>query len=140
MPGSSVQWRFKVPHSVVEDAIEHNLPATLRSLRGDQRILFIAGRYDTVIPTAAVEKLFDECGSAQKTLSVLPVGHDYRDHPEQLRLVNETVLQWLDAPIAKGSGVLDFSRASSATVARRWSAPASFPREPMRSRRPPQSA
>ena len=127
VPSSSVQWQFNVPHSVVEDAIEHNLPAALRSLRGDQRILFIAGRDDTVIPAAAVEKLFEECGSAQKTLSVLPVGHDYRDHPEQLRLVNTTVLRWLDAPIAQGSGALDFPRASSATGARRRSVAVRLP-------------
>jgi pimeloyl-ACP methyl ester carboxylesterase len=95
-PGSSVQWQFKVPHSVVDDAVERDLPGTLRRLRHDQRILFVAGRDDTVIPSATVKKLFTECHSARKTFVVLPVCHDYRDHPEQLRMVNAAVLHWLD--------------------------------------------
>jgi pimeloyl-ACP methyl ester carboxylesterase len=113
-PGSSVQWRFKVPHSVVDDAVERNLPATLRKLRHDQRILFIAGRDDTVIPAATVEELSIECHNARKTFVVLPVGHDYRDHPEQLRMVNAAVLHWLDT--ADASDVVAFS----STPAPRW--------------------
>lgn len=101
-PGSSVRWQFKVPHSVVDDAIRLDLPARLRAMHDDQRILFIAGRDDTVIPAAAVQRLYAECGSRNKTLAVLPVGHDYRDHPDQLRRVNDTVLEWLDAPAAVG--------------------------------------
>jgi pimeloyl-ACP methyl ester carboxylesterase len=120
--GSSVRWNFTVPHSVVEDARQHDLPATLRALRDDQRILFIAGRDDTVIPTWAVERLFGECGSRNKLLAVLPVGHDYRDHPDQLRRVNRTVLEWLDAPAAVG-----WRRAPAAAPAPEWSAAACHP-------------
>jgi hypothetical protein len=94
--GSSVKWQFKVPHSVVDDAVTHDLPATLRAMRRDQRILFIAGTADTVIPEHVVKGLHDEC-NAQKTFLPLPVGHDYRDHPDQLRLVNDAVLTWIAA-------------------------------------------
>jgi len=95
-PGSSVKWQFKVPHSVVDDAVTHDLPATLRAMRRDQRILFIAGTADAVIPEHVVKGLHDECNAA-KTFLPLPVGHDYRDHPDQLRLVNDAVLTWIAA-------------------------------------------
>ena len=96
-PGSTVQWQFKVPPAVVVDAVGHDLPARLRTMPAHQRILFIAGRDDTVIPVSAVERLFGECSSRDKSIAVLPVGHDYRDHPDQLRQVNDAVLTWLAA-------------------------------------------
>jgi pimeloyl-ACP methyl ester carboxylesterase len=95
-PHSSARWHITVPHSVVSDALNFDLPATLAALRR-QRILFVAGRHDTVVPPDSVQGLYEKCG-ASATLKVLPVGHDYRDHPNQLRLVNRTVLEWLDAP------------------------------------------
>ncbi len=116
-PGSPVRWQYTVPHSIVEDAVGHDLPATLRAMRDDRRILFIAGRDDAVIPVAAVERLYEECGSRNKWLAVLSVGHDYRDHRDQLRLVNDTVLRWLDGrPPAVG-----WRRAPAAAPAPEWS-------------------
>ena len=92
-----MQWQFKVPPAVVADAVGHDLPARLRTMPAHQRILFIAGRDDTVIPVSAVERLFGECSSRDKSIAILPVGHDYRDHPDQLRQVNDAVLTWLAA-------------------------------------------
>ncbi len=84
-----------VPYSVVEDALAHDLPAALRTLR--QRILFVAGDRDEVIPVHAVRRLHDECGSPEREMIVLPVQHDYRDHPDQIEIVNRAVLDWLTA-------------------------------------------
>lgn len=95
-PGSTIRWQFRVPHSVVADAVTHDLPATLAELRRP-RILFVAGEHDQVIPVDAVLRLYEQCGSEDKSKVVLPVEHDYRDHPEQLRMVNQAVVDWLDA-------------------------------------------
>lgn len=87
------QRTFAVPYSVVEDAVSHDLPAALADLR--QRILFVAGEYDELIGVAPVAQLYAECGSADKTLAVLPVQHDYREIPNQIELVNRCVVDWL---------------------------------------------
>ena len=89
----SEQRTFAVPYSVVEDAVTHDLPAALEKLR--QRIFFIAGEHDRVIGVEPVRKLFDECGSPDKTFAVLPVWHDYRDVPEQIEIVNDRIMSWL---------------------------------------------
>ncbi len=66
-----------------------------RELR--QRILFVAGDRDTVSPAPGVQELFEECGSTDKELKLLPgVEHDYRHHSDQLDLVIRTVLEWID--------------------------------------------
>lgn len=109
-PGSTVQWQFKVPPAVVADAVGHDLPARLRAMPAHQRILFIAGRDDTVIPVSAVKRLFGECSSRDKSLAILPVGHDYRDHPDQLRQVNDAVLSWLAAGDAQRAQVAAATR------------------------------
>lgn len=85
---------FRIPHTVVDDALTHDLPTALRGLR--QRILFVAGVHDELIGVDPVWRLYDGCGSPKKELAVLAVRHDYRDHPDQIKTVNRTVLEWLD--------------------------------------------
>lgn len=86
--------KFRVPHSVVDDALGHDLPAALAGL--GQRILFVAGEHDELIGIGPVRRLHDECGSPDKELAVLPVQHDYRDRPEQIEIVNRCVLDWVE--------------------------------------------
>jgi pimeloyl-ACP methyl ester carboxylesterase len=94
-----MSWAFDVPHSVVEKAVAHSLPPALARLDERVRILFVAGTEDTVIPVDAVRRLHDECGTSHKTMRVLAVGHDYQDRPDHLRLVNASVLKWLDGAV-----------------------------------------
>ena len=44
-----------------------------------------------------MEGLLGECNATKDNCLPLPVGHDYRDHPDQLRQVNDAVLTWLAA-------------------------------------------
>lgn len=84
---------ISVPHSVVQDALRHDLPAALATVR--QRILFVAGERDRLIGVEPVRRLHAECGSPHKQLAVLPVQHDFRDLPDQIETVVGAVLQWL---------------------------------------------
>jgi pimeloyl-ACP methyl ester carboxylesterase len=95
VPYGPASWQFRVPRSVVDDALAHDLPAALSGLDGRVRILFVAGTEDEVIPAPAVRRLFEECGTPHKQMCVLPVGHDYRDRPDHRKLVNDAVLKWL---------------------------------------------
>lgn len=96
VPGTATLRGIRVPHTVVDDARGYDLPAALASLTVP--ILFVAGAADDVIPAAAVQRLYDECGSVEKKIVVLPgVQHDYRDHPDQLVAVEATVVGWLTA-------------------------------------------
>ena len=90
---------YWVPYSVVEDAITYDLPGTLQLLT--RRILFVAGEHDQLIGIEPVRQLFDECGSLDKELAVLPVQHDYRDVPAQIEIVNRCVLDWLNQGAAR---------------------------------------
>lgn len=95
-------WAFKVPRSVVDDAVAHDLPAALVRMDERVRILFVAGADDQVIPVAAVKRLHQECATSNKLIRVLPVGHDYRDRPDHRKLVNDAVLRWLAEGAAVG--------------------------------------
>ena len=95
-----VSWAFHVPHSVVLRAVKHPLPAALANMDKRVRILFIAGADDEVIPAHTVRRLYNECRTPEKTIRILPIGHDYRDRPDHRKLVNDTVLRWLAEPSA----------------------------------------
>jgi pimeloyl-ACP methyl ester carboxylesterase len=82
-----------LPHSAVEDALRFDLPSALRNLR--QRVLFVAGTEDELIPLPTVVQLHEECGSPRKELTVLPVQHDFADLPNQIEMVKRAVLEWL---------------------------------------------
>lgn len=98
-PYSPVQREFLVPYPVVADARDYDVTAALRDIR--QRILFLAGGDDGVVPSATVRQLHDLCGSPHRGMQVLAgVGHDYRDHPEQIDQVNDTILRWLEPPLS----------------------------------------
>jgi pimeloyl-ACP methyl ester carboxylesterase len=94
-PATGTLRTLRIPHTVVGDAARYSLPGALRSV--SQRVLFVAGLYDGVVPVDSVRQLHDECASPARTFVALPVEHDYRDHPEQLALVNRTVLDWIAA-------------------------------------------
>lgn len=102
VPYGSSTWQFRVPRSVVDDALTHDLPAVLSGFDERVRILFVAGTQDETIPAREVRRLYDECGTPHKQWSLLPVGHDYRDRPDHRKLVNDTVLQWLSEEPAVG--------------------------------------
>jgi len=87
--------RISVPYSVVQDALRHDLPAAVATLR--QRILFVAGERDELIGVAPVRRLHTECGSPRKHLAVLDVQHDFRDLPAEIETVVGTVLRWLSS-------------------------------------------
>ncbi|MDN5852254.1 MAG: alpha/beta hydrolase [Actinomycetia bacterium] len=84
---------FWVPSSVVDDACRFDLVDTLRRL--DRDVLFVAGDRDTVVDAGSVQTLHHACASPSSTFVQLPVGHDYRDSPAELRLVSDTVTKWV---------------------------------------------
>lgn len=92
-PVTGVNTAVRVPHTAVEDARRHDLPAALGRLRS--RILFVAGAWDSVISPTDVLRLHDGCGSPDKELVVLPIEHDYRHNPAQIDLVDRTIFDWL---------------------------------------------
>ncbi|MDN5852256.1 MAG: hypothetical protein L0K86_05285 [Actinomycetia bacterium] len=53
--------RYRIPYSVVEDALRYDLPTALTHLR--QRILFVAGEQDKLIGVEPVRELHAACGS-----------------------------------------------------------------------------
>ncbi|GAA4560918.1 hypothetical protein [Pseudonocardia xishanensis] len=83
-----------LPRAVLDDALRYDVDLARKSLV--RRVLFVGGERDEVIGPDVVRDLYDECGSPDKTLRILPgVQHDYRDHPDQIAAVNAAVLEWL---------------------------------------------
>ncbi|HSW99350.1 MAG TPA: alpha/beta hydrolase [Candidatus Saccharimonadales bacterium] len=93
LPNDPTQFRdFTIPYSFVEDAARYDALAVLPSLQMPK--LYIAGQDDTLVPPEKLRRAYDAAGDPKKFV-VLPMGHDYRKDPAQLKLVNDTIAQWL---------------------------------------------
>lgn len=85
--------KFMVPYAFVEDSLQYDGFKALKTVICPK--LFIAGENDEWITPIDVHALF-EAAPEPKDFEVLPgIQHDYRKYPEQINMVNQTILKWL---------------------------------------------
>lgn len=94
VPDSASTVTVRVPYSVAEDAKAYSTINPWENLH--QPIFFIAGEEDNIITPSSVRRLYEKCPSRHKDLAILPdVRHDYRYDEEQIKKVNNVILDWL---------------------------------------------
>lgn len=83
---------FILPYSFVEDAHQYDVKDVIDKLTMPK--LYISGEKDEVVDPKITQEL-SELAPEPKTFKSLPVGHDYRKDPKQMKLVHDQVLDFL---------------------------------------------
>lgn len=84
---------FQVPLSHLVDRDKYNVLEDVKKIRVP--IIFIAGEADELIPPEDVEVLFNNAKEPKNFITVPGVGHDYRFNDDEIRLVDEKILELL---------------------------------------------
>jgi len=83
---------FSIPYSFVEDSLQYNSLQVVSKLYMPK--LYIAGQDDSLVSPERLKEAYD-AAAEPKEFIVLPMGHDYRRDPEKLRLVNDTIADFV---------------------------------------------
>jgi pimeloyl-ACP methyl ester carboxylesterase len=84
---------FKVPFNHVLDRDQYNAFEDIKKIKVP--ILLIAGELDEIVPPEGVEKLFKNASQPKTFLSLPNIGHGYRLNDEEVKFVNEKILERL---------------------------------------------
>ncbi len=94
-PNGGDDVEFEIPISYLEDLNKYNVLKEVTKVKIP--ILLLAGELDAGITPVDVENLYEQANDP-KIFEVIPnIGHDYRLHKEQVGVVNNYILRWLDA-------------------------------------------
>lgn len=93
VPGQVTTREFSVPYSYVADRLQYDLSSTLKNLHAS--LIMIAGEEDTIAQATDIEQLFNQAPEPKVFINIPGIGHDYRHNLEQVRLVNDTILEAL---------------------------------------------
>lgn len=91
--GSKQQREFKVPYVNMEDANHYDLLIEVSENRAP--LLLVAGELDDVVLSDDVKKIYVNANEPKKLVVMKGMDHDYRHHPEQIKLVNQEVIEFL---------------------------------------------
>jgi alpha-beta hydrolase superfamily lysophospholipase len=84
---------FFLPYSFVTDALEYSAIRDVSKFT--KPILLLAGELDTHITPAHVEELYKKANEPKEYVVLSGIGHNYRTDKEQIKKVNDTILQFL---------------------------------------------
>lgn len=94
MPGSDEKVEFTIPVSYLEDLEKYDVLEEVKKLKVP--VMLLAGEMDKGVLPGDVKKIYDNVNEP-KHFEVIPsVGHDYRVHESQVKLVNECVMRGLE--------------------------------------------
>lgn len=93
IPGTAEKKEFKVPYSHVVDRDQYDVAEEAKKVKVP--ILFIAGQADTLVPPPDVKVIFDAANEPKQFIVIPGIGHDYRYHSSEVKIVNETILKAL---------------------------------------------
>ncbi len=85
---------YQVPDSFWEDASKYNILDVISKLT--KPLLLITGEKDTITPPEKVKAIFDKANKPKEFAIIPNIGHDYRHFPEQVKLVNNAIIGFLN--------------------------------------------
>jgi len=85
--------KLKIPYSFVEDSLQYNVADTINSIT--KPLLFIAGEKDALISTDHIKSIYKRANQPKALIIIKGIGHDYRKHPDEIKLVNKQVITFL---------------------------------------------
>jgi pimeloyl-ACP methyl ester carboxylesterase len=85
--------QYKIPYSLVSESAEYDLLKSANKITVPK--LLIAGELDDVVEPNDIKLIYDKCIEPKTYLELKGVDHDYRWKPEQIKIVNKTILDFL---------------------------------------------
>lgn len=84
---------FRVPFSHVLDRDKYDAVGDIKKIKAP--VILIAGELDELVLPSDVEKLFNNANEPKKFIVIPDVGHNYRHNDDEVKLVNEKILEQL---------------------------------------------
>lgn len=82
---------FRVPFSHVEDKDKYDVIGDVKKIKAP--IVLIAGELDESVLPEDVKKIFDNANEPKKFITIVGIGHDYRHTDEEIKIVNEKIME-----------------------------------------------
>jgi len=94
LPNDTTQKReYTVPYSHVEDKEKYNVIKIVKDIKVP--IILFAGELDDLVSPEDVKNIFNNANEPKKFIIIPGIGHDYRFKSEEIKLVNQKVLEQL---------------------------------------------
>lgn len=93
VPGQTAKREFTVPYANIEEDSRHDVLAAVKKVHVP--IIFLTGDQDTIVLPADVKTIFEQANEPKKFIVMAGIGHDYRHNPDEIKKVNERILEEL---------------------------------------------
>lgn len=90
---SSKYGKIRIPFQIIRDDDKFDTIAAVQKIKSP--IFFILGQRDNVVSPGETRKIFEKANEPKKLWEVAGIGHDYKNHPEQIDMVNREVMKFL---------------------------------------------
>lgn len=85
---------FRVPFNHVLDRDQYDTVGDAKKIKVP--IIFIAGELDDLVPPDRVREVYNNANEPKKFLIIPNIGHDYRHSDDEVKIVNENILEQLN--------------------------------------------
>lgn len=92
IPNSDKIKEFSTPYSFVIDSRKYNARDEVSKLQAP--LLLIAGEEDEHVPVEYMKMIYDSANEPKKLVVMEGMGHDYRHHPEEVKLINKEIISF----------------------------------------------
>jgi alpha-beta hydrolase superfamily lysophospholipase len=93
IPGSVEKKFFKVPYAHNIDRQQFDIFTDVRKIHAP--LILVAGELDTAVPPEDVKRIFDTANEPKQYILMKGIGHDYRNNPSEIDIVNDKILEIL---------------------------------------------
>jgi len=91
--GENKKIEFRVPFNHVLDRDQYDAVGDVKKIKVP--IVLIAGELDDLVPPDDVKEIFDNANDPKKFIVIPNIGHDYRHNDNEVKIVNEKILEQL---------------------------------------------
>jgi pimeloyl-ACP methyl ester carboxylesterase len=81
---------FVYPYDLILDSYNFNALNEVHKISAS--ILLLAGEKDTTIPVEEVKSIYAKSNEPKKFIIIPGIGHEYRHYPDQVKIVNDIIL------------------------------------------------
>jgi pimeloyl-ACP methyl ester carboxylesterase len=85
---------FCVPFKHVLDRDQYDAVGDMKKIKSP--VILIAGELDDLVEPVDVKELFDNANEPKRFIIIPNIGHDYRLNDDEVKLVNERILEQLN--------------------------------------------
>lgn len=93
VPGHSTKKEFKVPYAHMLDRNQFDVFEDVKNVHVP--IILVAGELDEVVLPEDVKRIFDSANEPKQYICLKNIGHDYRQNPKEIELVNNRIVEVL---------------------------------------------